>query len=132
MTGRNVTITKGVQNLGTFPLVSDGPTECGLKVYAGDTVEIAFTFTDATTGTALVLTGAWAAQIRQYPNSADPLAIFTVDASGLANGTVSLSLDAATTQALTGGAWDLQQTDTDGTVATWLYGTLYVAPDVTR
>lgn len=132
MTGRNVTITKGTFVLGTFPLVNDGPTQCNMKVYAGDTVSITFAFTDATAGTPLVLSGTWTSMIRQYPNSANPLASFTVDASGLANGTVKLSLDSATTQALTEAVWDLQETDVSGAVTTWLYGTLNVVQDVTR
>lgn len=121
----------GTALVGSFSLDVVGPTEFHLGVYAGDTFTRTFEFLDST-GTAIPLTGTWAAEERQDPGATDPLATFAVDLTDAANGKVTVSLDPLTTSTLLPGVWDLQQTGTDGSVSTWLNGTVAVAQDVTR
>lgn len=125
-------VTTADVTLGTFTLVNGEPTECGLQVYRGDTFVQSFTFEDSVTGNPITLDGTWMAQVRQDVNATAPLATFTVDATQAAAGKVLLSLNGLTTTTLTSGVWDLQRTDANGTVTTWLYGTVSVTPDVTH
>lgn len=132
MTGYKVTASRGGQTLGSFVLAKDAPTECDLKVYRGDTFRETFAFTDATTGVVVPLTGTWTAQVRQDANATLPLATFALDFTQAAQGIVTLSLDSPTTTLLTPGLWDLQETDTNGTVTTWLTGTVAIQQDISH
>lgn len=117
--------------VGTFPLETEGPTECDVRVYRGDSFALTIEFLDSTSAP-IPLTGAWAAEERQDADATDPLATFTVDLANASAGRVTLRLDPTVTATLQGGVWDLQQTGTDGSVSTWLNGTVAVRGDVTR
>jgi hypothetical protein len=117
------------------PVVSVLPATLNLALYAGDSVTVSFTFTDAS-GNPLDMSGTWSAQVRSAPGAADPpLAVFGVDTTQAASGVIVISLDDEATAALpiaTTLAWDLeQQTGTD-TVRTTHRGSVTVTEDVTR
>jgi hypothetical protein len=81
------------------------------------------------------LTGlTWHAQIRDTPNSADVRANFAVSVVDALNGEIEVILTAAEAENLTelAGVWDLQSTDPEGVVQTWVAGSVAVLFDVTR
>ena len=101
------------------------PGELNLALYKGDSFYLPMSFDG------VEMAGTWRAQMRLRAASADEvIATFTVVVAG---STVTISLPAATTAGLTSTAvWDLEQTAPDGTVRTWLRGSVTINWDVTR
>jgi len=108
------------------------PASRNIVVYRGDSYTHAVVLTTDGT-TAVNITGrTYAAQVRTTTESSDVVATFTT-ANGGSNGTVTLTLAAATTAALTPGSyvWDLQETN-GANPTTLLAGACSVQGDVTR
>lgn len=113
------------------------PASSDITVYQGDTFEYFFRIKDTATGVYFDLTG-WTirAQIRATAAAVNPLATFTVTLSNQATirGGCLLSLTPVQTAALskTGGVWDVEFTEPDGTVTTYIAGKVEVIEEVTR
>lgn len=112
-----------------------GPAPYDLYVYRGDTLLETFRMRDRKTGAYLDLTG-WsaAAKLRRTRRDVDPLLALSAEVSDPTKGEVVVSATPAETAAIDTSAavWDLQLTEPDGTVRTWLAGEVEVAGDVTR
>lgn len=118
------------------------PVGKNLSIYKGDSY--AFTFRlrardlDGTPGEYVNLTGCTAkAQIRATEDSSTVIAEFDTEIptqSGDDLGRVNISLPSATTggAGFVNGKWDVQITFTDGTVKTYLAGSVTVTKEVTR
>lgn len=110
------------------------PSEKNISLYQGDTFELLFRLKS---GTSYVdLTGATpTAQIRASADAASPIISFTAaltDQTATPGG-VMLTLSAAQTSGLTAnGVWDVQLAYPDGSVKTYLKGTVTVVKEVTR
>ena len=108
-----------------------------ITIYRGDTfvlnARLRQKTIDGQAGLPLDLTGATvSAQIRVSTESTGvPLATFTGDL-GTDIGTVQLSLTPVQTSTLVPGVYDMQVTFADGTVTTFLKGSVSVIPDVTH
>jgi hypothetical protein len=110
------------------------PTDVGtLRVYAGDTFSQTFVFKE---GTAVIDFDAegwtdWAAEYRVTRNAATSIT-FAVDDSEADEGRITISLTPDQTNEITkAGVFDLQATQ-NGTVKTWLQGSIAWSKDVTR
>lgn len=118
------------------------PVGKNLSIYKGDSYEFSFRLRaragDGTPGDYVDLTGCTAkAQIRQTEDSSTTIAEFTTEIptqNGDDLGRVRLSLTSGQTSAsnFTGGKWDVQLTWPDGSVKTYLAGTVTVTKEVTR
>lgn len=105
-------------------------------IYRDDDYTIVIPFVDASNTPFPVDGYTFRAEIRKHRNRgatvADPVAVFTIDTTDAATGTITLSLDKTVTRTLPAEAvWDLQAT-IDGDDDTWLDGTVEVLGDVTR
>jgi hypothetical protein len=110
------------------------PGSYDLAMYQGDTFALRVTLRDKATGAPLDLTGYEPlSQIRAKPHDDTPLAAFDATVDGPA-GVIRLDLPAARAAALAPGrqVWDLQTTDPDGNVRTWLAGKATVTGQVSR
>jgi len=106
--------------------------KANLSVDQGADYETSITLTDSN-GTALDLTGyTGAAQIRKYYTSSNATN-FTVSITAN-TGLVELSLTSNTTNSMAGGryVYDVEMTDSGGTVSRVLEGILTVKPGVTQ
>lgn len=74
------------------------------------------------------------AQARRKPDSPEIWATFSVEAISLATGEITIVLPAADTSGLSTkeGVWDIQATDLNDEVRTWVAGTFEAEPDVSR
>lgn len=119
------------------------PVQRNLVIYKGDTFSFSFRLRDRTStgelGNYVDLTGATGkSQIRLTADSASVIAEFDVtipNQSVAANkGRVNLYLSPETTGSSTfvNGSWDAQITFPDGTIRTYLHGTVTVMKEVTR
>lgn len=122
-----------------------GPATYDLTIYQGDTFRLPLRLRtqnpDGTFGDYIDLTGSTVkAQVRATTFATDVLAEFTAELLDQTvvdtKGSVLLSLDPTTTAGLlTNGApgvWDVQITFADGSVKTYLRGSVTVVPQVTR
>lgn len=102
-----------------------------VTLYAGDT-SVWPTYEFLTDGEPENLTAyTWAAQWRRTPDAAESVTL-AVDTTELAQGRITVSVPAATTEAMVGlGIWDLQAT-LGAVVRTRLVGPVRVVQDVTR
>jgi len=114
------------------------PGTFNLEVYQGDTAEFTLSFTRKTddgSSEPVDFTGATGlSQIRRAPRDPSKLAEFDVTFPDPVNGQVKMVLP-ANQSGLLGvqtGVYDLQITDVDGRVRTWLAGTVTVTPGVSR
>ena len=120
------------------------PATCDISLYRGDYFEMTlrlragtFNGTSYTPGTYLDLTG-WTpkAEIRANEDAATPLATFTTEVLNQVDvpGGVHLFLPSTESAALTAAAaiWDVQLTDPQSHVYTYLRGKVTVTKDVTR
>jgi hypothetical protein len=112
------------------------PVKQDLTVYQGDDFTFTFRIKDPD-GTYIDLTGQTPkAEIRQAAGAADVLAEFGADLEDQAvmKGGVTLTLTGAQTAGLAAGsplAWDVQLTDGNNKVQTYLYGSVSVMAQVT-
>jgi len=109
------------------------PANLPLNIRIGDTETISVAIKDST-GAAVNITGrTYASQIRSTTDATTVLATFTCSIVSGAGGTLTASLSAATTAALSAGlgVWDLQETN-GSTITTLLAGSVTIAQDVTR
>jgi len=109
-----------------------------LEVYQGDTAEFTLSFTrknaDGTTEPVDFTGAVGLSQIRRAPRDPSKLAEFEVTFPDAIGGVVKMVLP-ANQSGLLGvqtGVYDLQITDVDGRVRTWLAGTVTVTPGVSR
>lgn len=116
------------------------PAKSPLKLYRGDTRVWEDVFRrapvpPATVGDPVDLTGwVWLAQIRATEDAAEVMATIDVEVVDAAAGTIRRTLTAAEADKLVAGTahWDLQATDPDGVVRTYLAGQVRVIGDVSR
>jgi hypothetical protein len=109
------------------------PANLPLNIRIGDTETISVAIKDST-GAPVNITGrTYAAQIRTTTDAATALATFSCSIVSGADGTLTATLSASTTAALTAGlgVWDLQETS-GTTVTTLLAGSVTISQDVTR
>jgi hypothetical protein len=109
------------------------PANLPINIRIGDTETISVAIQDSA-GAPVNITGrTYAAQIRSTTDSSTVLATFTCAIVSGAGGTLTASLSASTTAALTAGlgVWDLQETN-GTTVTTLLAGSVTISQDVTR
>jgi hypothetical protein len=109
------------------------PANLPLTIRIGDTETISVAIKDST-GAPVNITGrTYAAQIRTTTDAATALATFSCSIVSGAAGTLTATLSASTTAALTAGlgVWDLQETNST-TVTTLLSGSVTISQDVTR
>jgi hypothetical protein len=109
------------------------PANLPINIRIGDTETISVAIKDST-GAAVNITGrTYAAQIRTTTDAATALATFSCSIVSGAAGTLTATLSASTTAALTAGiaVWDLQETN-GTTVTTLLGGSVTIVQDVTR
>jgi hypothetical protein len=109
------------------------PANLPINIRIGDTETISVAIKDST-GAAVNITGrTYAAQIRTTTDAATALATFSCSIVSGAAGTLTATLSASTTAALTAGiaVWDLQETN-GTTVTTLLSGSVTISQDVTR
>lgn len=108
-----------------------------IEIDAGATYSRAIRWTDSANAP-IVLTGCTARMMARTAYSDANTTISLVSPSaGLAianatNGTIQLTLDAATTANLVSGVYDLEVAFADGTVTRLLSGSLTVSPEVTH
>lgn len=109
-----------------------------LTINQGETLSQQFTWKDST-GTAVNLTGYSARmQARLSPDSTDPIIDLTTSNGGISlggvAGTITLSMTAATTSALTEGyaVWDIELVSGSGVVTRLLQGNLIITREITR
>lgn len=112
------------------------PVSKNITVYQGDTFDLVFRLRNPDTsegpGSYIDLTGCTAkAQVRSTEIDPTVLAEFTPTVDGV-NGQVSLRLSSTQTAGLAAGVWDVQLTFPDGTIKTYLKGTVTVVKEVTR
>lgn len=109
------------------------PANYPLTVRVGDTETISLTITDSA-GPINITGRTYAAQIRSTASSSTIVASFTCAIASAAAGTVTCTLPATTTAALTPqtAAFDLQETTAAGVVTTLLAGQVTIVQDVTR
>lgn len=109
------------------------PANLPINIRIGDTETISVAIQDAA-GAPVNITGrTYAAQIRSTTDATTVLATFSCSIVSGAGGTLTASLSASTTAALTAGlgVWDLQETN-GTTVTTLLAGPVTIVQDVTR
>jgi hypothetical protein len=109
------------------------PANLPLTIRIGDTETVSVAIKDST-GAPVNITGrTYAAQIRTTTDAATALATFSCSIVSGAAGTLTATLSASTTAALTAGlgVWDLQETN-GTTVTTLLAGSVTIVQDVTR
>jgi hypothetical protein len=110
------------------------PTDVGtLRVYAGDTFSQTFVFKEGETVIDLVDEGwtGWAAQYRVTRDAATAIS-FAVDDSEADEGRITIALSPSQTNQISkAGVFDLQASQ-NGTVKTWLQGSLAWTRDITR
>jgi hypothetical protein len=112
------------------------PVNRNISIYKGDTFDLEFRLRarsgEGDPGGYVNLTGATGkAQIRLTEDSAEVLAEFAVTCG--ADGTVLITLTAEQTAALVnGGMYDVQIEFPDGSIKTYLRGTVSVVKEVTR
>jgi hypothetical protein len=114
------------------------PAKLNLKLYRGDTRVWTTTFTDGEEP--VDLSGhTWLCEIRPDRNRGTVVATIDVDTTEAATGVIRRTLTASEAEKLPGQAegeevpvlfWDLQSTSAEGSVQTWLYGTVKVEGDV--
>jgi hypothetical protein len=105
-----------------------------LTIYQGDTFSLRITLVDKATGDPVDLTGYDPlSQIRAKSHDRDALATFDAEVDPAA-GVITLKLASADSTALPPGrqVWDVQTTDPDGNVRTWLAGKATVTGQVSR
>jgi hypothetical protein len=105
----------------------------GLPVYAGDSFSQTFEFLDDGEAIDLVVEGwsNWIAQYRKTPKSVD-FVEFVVDDSAADEGVITISLTPQQARELgDSGVFDLQATQ-NGTIRTWLKGSIDWSLDVSR
>ena len=112
------------------------PAKLDIDIYQGDTFELIFRL-KTPAGSYVNLTGATAkAQVRATAATTSVLAEFTASVltqTGDTLGGVKLLLSSAQTTLLNAnGAWDVQVTFSDGTVKTYLAGTVTLIKEITR
>jgi hypothetical protein len=114
------------------------PATVNIKGKAGDKVIVPCVFTDSG-GTLQNMTGTWTAYLRTNLYDAGTIGQGTIDTSGTATGTVSVSFGTTLTASLlTGfqtswsGYWDLQRDQGSGAVRTMLAGAATFSLDATR
>jgi len=104
-------------------------------MYANEDYRLNLTLKDST-GAAMNLTGySYKAQFRQQPAPAGAVyATYSATVSNAATGAVTVKLSKSQTSALSGltGFWDLQQTDSGGSISYLLSGRAVVKTTVTR
>ena len=112
------------------------PAQLNFTAYRGDTFARTLTFQDgAATPTAIDLTDYSAsAQVRASADSTKLLATFTCTITAPTEGTMTLGLLPSDTSSLDSGRyfWDLQLTDSNGAVTTYLAGRFTLTGDVTK
>ena len=109
------------------------PATFNLTIRTGDTETVSVTLQNEN-GTPVDIDGrTYAAQLRTNASNSTILASFTCAIVNAALGTLTASLTAAQTEALTPGlaVWDLQETD-GSSVTTLLAGQVTIVQDVTR
>jgi hypothetical protein len=109
------------------------PANLPLQIRIGDTETVSVTIQDAAGAPVNISGRTYAAQIRTTTDAATALATFTCAIVSGAAGTLTATLSAATTAALTPGlgVWDLEETS-GTTVTTLLAGSVTIVQDVTR
>lgn len=110
------------------------PGEKNLNLYKGDSRVWPMHFQDAQ-GAPIDLTGlTWRAQIRETRQAQSAEASMNVDVIDPLTGDIEVVLPAAEADKLTSSEyfWDLESTDGQGFVQTWLQGTVTVTHDVSR
>jgi hypothetical protein len=109
------------------------PANLPLQIRIGDTETVSVTIQDAAGAPVNISGRTYAAQIRTTTDAATALATFTCAIVSGAAGTLTATLSAATTAALTPGlgVWDLEETS-GTTVTTLLSGPVTIVQDVTR
>lgn len=112
------------------------PGTLNLNVYQGDTAVYDLVLSRSTAdGTELPvdLTGATGvAQIRKSPKDSTILASFTVSFPEPTAGKARMTLVPNETLKSGTWVWDVQITEADGTVKTWLAGSIVITPGVSR
>lgn len=109
------------------------PANLPINIRIGDTETISVAVQDSA-GAPVNITGrTYAAQMRSTTGASTVLATFTCSIVSGAGGTLTASLSAATTAALSAGlaVWDLQETN-GSTITTLLAGSVTIVQDVTR
>lgn len=119
-----------------MPTISQDAADTPLSITRGDDVSFTFRIADDTPGTYKDLsTYTPAAQVRESPDATAVLAAFTITDydNGASDRGIICELDAADTAEFPARAyWDLQLTDPEGKVRTYLSGEVTTARDVTR
>jgi hypothetical protein len=107
-----------------------------LTLYAGDTFDMTFCLKQKGTGLPVDLTGCVPkAQVRTSAQDSTVMAEIDADImvqSGAGIGKVILHLTPTQTATMTNGVWDVQLTWPDGSIKTYLNGSVTIIPEVTR
>lgn len=105
------------------------PTTLDLDLYRGDGFGLKLAFIDKDTGQPYPLDGTFKAEVR---HNGEVVAEFVIDVTDIANGKLTIGLDATATRVIpTGSVWDLQQSPVSGVARTWYRGTIRMFGDVT-